>query len=160
MYSKTSSTNCSSSAPLVLLSFCLHQPPLAMVLSSPQLKLCSRTGVSLCGLDASPFPLCFFPGFLFALISFPQSDRSVAVGSLRGWEIPTASSHCMTRHSKTPELQLSAHRENQDHLVTKLEPARPKTLSLLSPLRGGGGEDAWGAPSWQLCVCVIRLFEA
>lgn len=115
---------------------CLHQPPLAMVLSSPQLEHWSRTSVSLCGLDAAHLhpPLCFFPCFLFTLISFPRSDQSAAVGSPRGWEIPT-SSHGMTMHHHRPELQLSAHRANQDHLVTKLGPAGPRTLKLFSLLQ-------------------------
>lgn len=108
LYSKTSSTNCSSSPSQILLSlsFCLHQPLLATVPSSPQLEHWSRTSVSPCGLDASPFPLCFFLCSLsFALISFPHSDQSAAVGSTRGWEIPAEISHCMTMQYTTTELK-------------------------------------------------------
>ena len=69
---------------------CLHQPPLAVVLSLPQLEHWSLTSVSLCGLEAShvhsrsAFPLAF--NSFFPLV------QSAAVGSPRGWEIPTASS--------------------------------------------------------------------
>lgn len=130
------------------------------------------TSVQLCGLDAAHLlSLSAFSLLLICYIPFPCSDQSAAVGSPRGWEIPTASSHCMTIHDNTPDLQLSAQRENQDHLVTKLRPARPKTFTLFSsfPLtlsvtcrvmwkrvvnKGRGGGDDWGAMSWQLSVCV------
>lgn len=140
LYSKTSTTNCSSSPPLILLSslflfHCLHQPPLAMVLCLPQLEHWSLTSVLLCGLDAAHlFSLSAFSLLFIRCIPFPCSDQSTAVGSSRGWEIPSASSHCMTIHDNTRDLQLSAQRENQDHLVSKLRPARPKTFTLFSSL--------------------------
>lgn len=86
--------------PSLFLSHCLHQPPLAMVLSSPQLEHWPRTSVSLCGLDAS-IPSLPVPCFYSLSSLFLGSDQSSAVGSPRGWEIPATRSHCMTLYYKT-----------------------------------------------------------
>lgn len=82
---------------------------------------CSLTSVSLwSGCSTSPFPLCYFPCFLF--IYFPWSDESRAVGSTRGWEIPTANSHCMTMCYDTPGLRLPVQNGNRDRLDTLGQP--------------------------------------
>lgn len=61
--------------------------------------------------------------------SFPSSDQSAAVGSPRGWEIPTATSHCTALQSTIIHgIFKCLHSENQDHLVTR--PAKSKTLTL------------------------------
>lgn len=120
------------------LSFCFtvfHQPPLAMVLCLPQLEHWSLTSVQLCGLDAAHLLSLYAFSLLFIhCIPFPCSDQSAAVGSPRGWEIPTASSHCMTIQNNTPDLQLSAQHDNQDHLETKLRLTRPQTFTCFSSL--------------------------
>lgn len=95
-----------------------------------------------------PFPLSARSLYLLALITFPQSDPGSAIGSPRGWEIPTTRSLYMTLDYKTTQLPRVVHHENRDHLVTKTEEARPKTrhsaLSLcdaLSPSQEEGGGD-------------------
>ncbi len=82
---------------------------------SPELAtagtLVSNQRVTLWSGRISAPSLLFFFCFLFALISFPHSDQSAAVGSPRGWEIPAANSHCITINWNTPKL-CSDHREN------------------------------------------------
>ena len=133
---------------------CLHQPPLATVLSSPQLEHWSRTSVSLCGLDASTLPLGFSP-LLFIRSSLCSSVR------------PERSCRFTKRLGNTHRLSLhdNALRNNGISTIgTPWEPRppcnraqarqKPKTQTLTLLCRDTRGGDDWGALSWQMCVCV------
>lgn len=116
---------------------CLHQPTLAMVLSSPQLEHWSRTSVSLCGLDASHLPS--LSAFSPAFYSLSSVFLGVEECSCRFTQRLGNTRSKFSLHDNTLQniRTSSGRRKNQDHLVTRLGPARPKTLTLFFRGRRG-----------------------
>lgn len=102
LYSKTSTTSCSASFQL---HSCLDWCWQSWVYHSWNIGLWL---VCHCVVWMQHIPIPFLLSPCILCSSFPSSDQSAAVGSPRGWEIPTATSHCAAIHYNTWDIQVSS----------------------------------------------------